>query len=177
MRAATPGGPGARGRSLTARMKGAAALSAATYEEVEHDRGATGQAAAVVGMAAVAQAVGSSGLGLTGIVAGLLGAFAAWLLWAGVTYLIGDKLFGGTATWGELLRTLGFAQTPALLLVVAWIPLVGWIVRAIVAIWVLIAGFIALRQALDFGFGKTLLTVVSGWVVVALLNALLGVGM
>ena len=34
--------------SFGARLIGAAKLDAATYEEVEHDKGATGQAAAVV---------------------------------------------------------------------------------------------------------------------------------
>jgi hypothetical protein len=36
-----------------------------------------------------------------------------WLLWSAVTYLIGGKLLGGTATWGELLRTIRFAQSRA----------------------------------------------------------------
>ena len=89
---------------------------------------------------------------------------------------MGDKLFGGTASWGELLRTLGFAHAPSLLLVLAVLPILGWAVRGVVGIWMLVAGFIAVRQALDFGNGKTFLTVVVGWVLVAVLYALVGVG-
>lgn len=158
-------------RSLTDRMKGAAVLDTATYEEVEHDTTATGQAAGVVAMVAAAQAIGATGLGLGAMIGGVVSALVGWLLWSGVTYLVGDKLFGGTATWGELLRTLGFAQAPGVLFVLAIVPLLGWVVRAVVGIWILIAAFIAIRAALDVGTGKTLLTVLVGWVIVALLNA------
>jgi len=161
-------------RSLTGRMVGAALLSVDTYEDVEHDESATGQAAAVVAMAAVAQGVAASGQGTVGIVGGVVGGLLAWLVWSGVTYLVGDRLFGGTADWGELLRTLGFAHAPALLLLLAVVPLFGVLVRIVVSLWMLVAGFLAIRQALDFGNGKTFLTVVVGWVGVAVLNGLLG---
>jgi hypothetical protein len=150
--------------SLVDRMKGAALLSVDTYEEVEHDQDATMQAGAVVAMVAVASAIGASPLGMVGAVKGALAALVGWLVWAGITYLVGSKLFGGTATWGELLRTLGFAQAPGVLLVLAFFPLLGWILRIVVGIWMLVAGFIAIRQALDFGNEKTLGTVLIGWV-------------
>ena len=98
-----------------------------------------------------------------------------WLIWAGVTYIIGDKIFGGTATWGELLRTLGFAQTPGLLLVFAFLPLVGSLVQVVAGIWMLVAGIIAIRQALDFGTGKAILTAVVGWLALAFLSRITSV--
>ena len=152
-------------RSLTERMMGAARLDVATYEEVEADESATGQAALVVAIVALAQGIGASGEGVGGIIAGVVMAFLAWLVWSGITYLIGDKLLGGTATWGELLRTLGFAQSPGVLAVLGIIPFLGPIVRIVVAIWVLVAGIIAIRQALDFGTGKAIITAVIGWLV------------
>jgi hypothetical protein len=105
---------------------------------------------------------------------GLIAALVGWVLWAGVTYLIGDKVFGGTATWGELLRTLGFAQSPGVLYILAFIPLLGWVVRFGVAVWVLVAGVIAIRQALDFSTGKAVLTAVLGWVAMVILGVLVG---
>jgi hypothetical protein len=42
-----------------------------------------------------------------------------------------------------------------------------------VAIWVLIAGIIAIRQALDIGTGKAILTAVLGWLVIVLPLAIL----
>lgn len=166
--------------SITERMKGAAMLDVATYEEVEADTTATGQAALVVGIVAVCSAIGAIGQGGRGILGALIGAILGWLLWAGVTYLIGDKLLGGTATWGELLRTLGFAQAPGVLLILAIIPLFGWLVRAVVWIWLLVAGVIAIRQALDFSTGRAIGTALLGWLVLVIVAAIaggLGMGM
>lgn len=159
-------------RSMMDRMMGAAFLSIDTFEEVEHDETATLQAAGVVAMVAAAQAIGQSPLGVFGAVKGALAALVGWLVWAGVTYLVGDKLLGGNATWGELLRTLGFAQAPGLLMIFGIIPLLGAPITLLAALWMLVAAFIAIRQALDFGNGKTLATVVVGWFCYAVLAVL-----
>lgn len=160
------------GRSMPERMKGAAMLDVATYEEVEADSTATAQAAGVVLIVAIAQAIGAIGIG--NVLGAALAAILGWLIWSGVTYLIGSRVFGGTATWGELLRTIGFAQTPGILLILAVIPLLGWLIRFIVAIWVLIAVIIAIRQALDFSTGKAIGTAVLGWIAMLLIAAILG---
>jgi hypothetical protein len=168
-----------RGRSLTARMMAAAKLETAVYEEVEHDASATGQAAIVVGIVAVCAAIGSATGGAGEAFGAVVGAYLGWLVWAGVTYLIGDKLLGGTATWGELLRTLGFAQSPGVLYILGIIPLLGWLAVFAVWLWLLVAGIIAIRQALDFSTGKAVLTAVLGmlaYIVVALaIAAVVGV--
>jgi hypothetical protein len=153
-------------RSIIDRMRGAATLDIATYEEVEADTSATGQAAIVVIISAIASAIGAMGPGGPSVVGVLIGSLISWLLWAGITYVIGDKIFGGTATWGELLRTLGFAQSPRILLVLGIIPVFGYLVWFAVAAWVLVAGIIAIRQALDFSTQKALLTALIGWAIV-----------
>jgi hypothetical protein len=155
------------------RMKGAALLDEQVYEDVETDTTATGQAAGVVVLVAVAQAVGAAGLGIAEMIGTMVAAVVGWLVWAGVTYLIGDKLLGGTATWGELLRTLGFAQTPGLLAVVGFVPVVGTLARLVASVWMLVAGIVAIRQALDFGTGKAILTAVLGWLALVVPIALL----
>ena len=157
-------------RGMVERMKGAAMIDVATFEEVEHDREATMQAAGVVVLVAVASAIGSLGAGAGGIISALLGPLVGWAVWAGVTFFIGTRLFDGTATWGELLRTLGFAQAPGVLKVFAIIPLLGWIVSAVVFLWMLWAGIVAVRQALDFSTGKALMTVGIGWVAMVFLG-------
>ena len=161
------------GRPMLERMKRAALLDADLYEEVEADSTATGQAATVVAIVAVAQGLGTAGQGAAGILAAIVAALLGWLVWSGLTYVIGDKILGGTATWGELLRTLGFAQSPAVLGVLAIVPGVGGVIRLAIAIWVLIAGIIAIRQALDFSTGKAILTAVLGWLALAVPMALL----
>jgi hypothetical protein len=166
-------------RSMIDRMKGAAMLDVQTYEDVEADATATGQAAGVVLLVAAAQAIGASGYGGRGLIGGAVAAIVGWLLWSGITYLIGDKLLGGTATWGELLRTIGFAQTPGLLAVLGFLPVLGGLVVLVAVIWVLVAGIIAIRQALDLGTGKAILAAVLGWLAIAIPRAVLmwlGVG-
>ena len=161
----TPGPTGrSRATSIVDRMRGAATFHVPTYESVEHDTTATGQAAVVVALAAVASAIGNSFRGGPGIFGALLGYLAGWALWSGITYLVGTRLFGGTATWGELLRTLGFAQAPGILLLLAIVPVLGALVKGVVALWLLAAGIVAIRQALDVGIGKAVLTALVGWV-------------
>lgn len=163
-------------RSIADRMRGAAMLDVATYEEVEHDADATGQAAVVVVIVAVCTAIGAIWRGGPSIIMGPVSAILGWLLWSAVTYLIGDKLLGGTATWGELLRTIGFAQSPGVLMIFGIIPILGGLVRAVVAIWLLIAGVVAIRQALDFSTGKAILTAILGWLAMVMLAFLTGGG-
>lgn len=152
-----------RRRSLVERMIGAATLQIDVYEEVEHDTTATPQAAGVVAIVAVASGIGSLGDGVGALFAGLIAAFLGWLAWSAVTYFIGTRLFEGTATWGELLRTLGFAQAPGVLNIAGVIPILGALVNLVVAIWLLVCGIVAIRQALDFDTGKALITAFLGW--------------
>jgi hypothetical protein len=162
--------------SLLRRMIGAAQLDVATYEEVENDESATAQAALVVGIVAVAGALGAIGQGGAGIFGAVVGSFLAWFVWSGVTYLVGDKLLGGTATWWELLRTLGFAQSPAVLNLAAGISGIGPVVSGVVAIWTLVTGIVAIRQALDVSTGRAIATAILSWIamiVMMILPALL----
>lgn len=159
--------------SFTQRMLAAARIDPAIYNEVEHDTTATGQAAGVVTIVAVCSAIGAAQAGVTAMLGGVVAALVGWLIWSAVTYLIGDKILGGTATWGELLRALGFAQAPGVLYVLAILPLMGWLVRLVVGVWILVCGIVALREALDFGTGKAILTAVLGWIVMMIFTGVL----
>lgn len=160
-------------RTMWDRMMSAAMLDVATYEEVEHDESLTTEAAMVVIIAAAARGIGGFDDGSGGIIVGILGALLGWLVWAGITYLVGDKLLDGTATWGELLRTLGYAQAPGVLLVLGVVPLLGWIAGLVVSGWLLVTGIVAIRQALDFTTGKAILTAIIGWVIAVAVPVLL----
>ena len=157
-------------RSFVSRVVSAALLDVSVYNEVEHDQSATGQAAGLVAIVAVASAVGGIGSPGSGIIGGIIAAVLGWLIWAGVTYVVGDKILGGTASWGELLRTLGFAQAPGIFYVAAGLPFFGWLVRGLVVVWILFAGIVAIREALDFSTGKAVLTALIGWFFLALLT-------
>jgi hypothetical protein len=161
--------------SFAQRMVGAAMLSPATYEAVEHDRNATPQAALVVVLAAVAAAVGVRAHGDEAVVREVLRSLLQWLAWSGVTYFVGTRVFRGTATFGELLRTIGFAQAPGIFLALGGIPYLGWWVRTIVGLWTLVAVVIAIRQALDVDTGRAVLTMLVGLIVVTAIVVALGV--
>jgi len=162
-------------RSFSERMIGAAKLDISVYEEVEHDPTATSQAGIVVGIVAIASAIGGIGGGPEHALRALIAAVIGWGLWSGITYLIGDKLLGGTATWGELLRTLGFAQTPGMLYALGAIPIVGWYVIPVIAVYLLFTGVVAIRQALDFGTGRAILTALLGLIPYGILRFMLEV--
>jgi len=163
----------ASNRTMLDRMKGAAWLDVATFNEVEHDESLTAQAAGVVVIVALAKAIGSWEIGLGSAIAVALASLVGWLIWAGVTYLIGDKLLGGTATWGELLRALGYAQAPGVLMVFAFLPLLGGVVAVVAYVWTLVAGIVGIREALDFSTGKAVATAVLGWLALVIPMALL----
>ena len=142
--------------TFSERVIGAAKLNVDTYEDVEADTGATGQAAVVVVLSSLAAGIGSVGLGATGaggIIAGTLAALLSWVIWAFLTYLIGTRLVPEPQTHadlGQLMRTLGFAQSPGMMRLFGGIPGIGPLVLAVVSVWMLVAMVIAVRQALDY---------------------------
>lgn len=136
------------------RMLGAARLDADTYEEVEADRSATGQAFAVVLLSALAGGVGTiANHGADGILYHALASVVLWWIWAGITNLIGTKLLPTPETvsdHGELLRTIGFSSAPGLLMLLCIIEPISGFVFATTLLWMLVAMVIAVRQALDY---------------------------
>ena len=125
----------------------------------------------------IGEGIGAAVLGLIfGVVMGVIG----YYIWAYITYFVGTNLFGGTADVGELLRTLGYASGPRVLGVLAFIPCLGPLAGLVGAIWALVTGVVAVRQALDFDTGKAILTVIIGWVIVFVITlvvaAVLGIG-
>jgi len=139
---------------LVDRMKRAAKLDPNLYEEVEADKTAMGQATLVVVLASLAAGIGSiSQGGSAGIIWGTVAALIGWYIWAFLTYIIGTKILPTSetsATYGELLRTIGFSSTPGLIRVLGIIPGLNLIVNMIAGVWMLIAMVIAVRQALDY---------------------------
>jgi hypothetical protein len=155
------------------RLVGAAMFSVPIYEEVEHDQGATRQAAGVVGLVALASAVEGLELGPGGLIAAILGAYLGWALWSATCYVVGVQLFEGTADWGELLRTIGFAQAPGILLALRILPGAGTPLELLVLFWMIGTVLVAIRQALDFTTGRALSTALAGFVPYVLAQALI----
>ena len=166
------------------RVVRAAMLDVNLYEEVEADTSLTQEALMVVILVSVASGIGSflaglmgeGGIGaaLIGLIFGMVMGVLGYYIWAYITYFVGTNLFGGTADVGELLRTLGYASGPRVLGVLAFIPCLGGLAGLVGAIWALVTGVIAVRQALDFDTTKAILTVIIGWVIVLIISVVLG---
>lgn len=142
-------------RSLLARAFGACLLRADVYEEVEADRGATGQAFAVVVVSSVAAGIGSlRNGGWDGVLWFTLFALLGWWAWAWVTTWIGTRLLPGVDTEadvGELLRTIGFSTAPGVLRILGLQAELAAPVFVLTTLWMLVAMVVAVRQALDYG--------------------------
>ena len=168
--------------SFQQRLIGAVCLRSATYEEVEHDASATIQAAIVVVIASFTSSVAwYFGMANGWLIAtGALRALVGWLAGAAVLWFIGTRLLPGRETeanLGQLLRTIGFAQTPGLFGLLAVIPLVGLFVPFLVAMWVIAATFVAVRQALDYDSTfRAILVCLLGWIVSVIVVYVTGFG-
>lgn len=158
------------------RMQRAARLDVTVYNEVEQDTSANTEALQVVLLVAACSSIGSvlgtilagggaqgQGGALTLMFLGMvLATVVSWLVWAYVTYFVGTMM-GGTATPGEMLRTLGFAMTPGVFNILGFIPFLGGILVFATGIWSLIAGVLAVREALDVSTGRAIVVCILGW--------------
>lgn len=150
-------------------------LDTSFYAEVAEDKSLLGQATVVVvaanllGGVGAALATGESVLwgAVIGVATGLVG----WLVWSGVAYFIGVRIFGGESDYPEMLRVIGFAYAPIAIGVIPWLGFVG-------AAWALFAAVIAIRESMDFSTKRAIATMALGWAawlgVAILLNVLLG---
>jgi Yip1-like protein len=152
------------------RLIGAISLDAAIYEEVEADRGGTGQALIVVVLASLATGIGARGFAqvtIESILSFSALALVGWATWALLTFEIGYRLMPAPQTRadvGQMLRTTGFASTPALFRVFGIMPGATIPVFAATMVWSLVAMVVAVRQALDYtSTGRAVAVCILGW--------------
>jgi hypothetical protein len=161
--------------SFVDRVVRTARLETAAYEEVESDATANAQAVGVVTLSALAAGIGT-GAGLAGLIAGVLISLLAWYVWTFLTYWIGTRLLPEpqtNATHGELLRAIGFASGPGMIRVLGIVPPLRGLAFFVAALWMLIAGVVGVRHALDYRSTRRAVGVVLiGWIVQTLLVAI-----
>jgi hypothetical protein len=148
----------------------AAKLEVDLYEEVEADRGATGQALVVVLLSSLAAGIGTWSVGgLQGVLVQTLVILVYWYVWAFITYWVGTRYLPEPATeadHGELLRTVGFATAPGMIRLLGLIPPLTVIVMVVAGVWILVAWVIAVRQALDYeSTPRAVVVCLIGWLV------------
>lgn len=148
------------------RMMDVLQLDSNVYRDVRDDPRSTLQAVIIVMLTAgVSALTGLSSTGITGLMSGLLLGVLGWILFAALTHTFGRWIYRGNraaASWGQLLRTLGFAQTPQVLLLLAIIPFIGWLMTIFVFLWFVVTTIQAIRVA--FGFERIVPAIVTGGV-------------
>ena len=151
------------------RIMRAIRLDASVFREIAEDKNAMTEAAIIVVIVAIlssiGSAIGSDSFFVTLIVTLLLAILVNWLFWAVLTYFVGVYVFQGKSDIPEMMRVLGYANAPNLLGLFAFIPCVGWIIAIAGAILAFIAGFMAVREAMEFDTSKAILTVLISWVI------------
>jgi hypothetical protein len=138
------------------RLFGVLMLEASAYEEIEAHRAADLQSVLVVLAVTAAGGFAAMGLGVIGISGFILGAIVAlgaWLVWVSVIATLGTTALAEPNTKSngrELLRTLGYASAPGVFIAFAAIRTAAPFVFVVVSVWMIAAGVIAVRQALDY---------------------------
>ena len=135
------------------RLQKAIFLDVNFYEEVEKDKKFTDQAMMTVALVSIVQGLMIAGFAPIALVQGILGSLIRFIIWAFFIAFVGTKILPEPETesnTGELIRTLGFAYAPGLLVVLKIVPIIRTFVDPVVTILQLAAMTIAVRQALDF---------------------------
>mgnify|MGYP001814715501 CR=1 FL=1 len=130
------------------------------YNEAETARDLTKQAGAAVVIATALSGLGAAfateGAILAAMLAGALSGLIGWLVWSAVALMVGTRVFGGDADYGQMLRVIGFSYVPNVIGVIPWLGFVG-------AVWALFAALIGIREGMDFTTSRAILTLVAGW--------------
>ena len=135
------------------RLQKAIMLDVSFYEEVENDKKFTDQAMMTVVLVSIVQGLMIAGFAPIALVQGILGSLLRFIIWAFFIAFVGTRILPEPETksnTGELIRTLGFAYAPGLLVIFKVFPFINAFVDPIVVILQLAAMTIAVRQALDF---------------------------
>jgi hypothetical protein len=156
--------------SLGQRMVGAMQGNVATFEEIEHDQSAMGQAVTVIIIAGVAALIGNIFRdGITGGVFALVAMLVVYAVWAVIVTLVGTKLMPEPQTkadFAETFRTIAFAASPGVFNVLAIIPFLGVLISVAISLWSLVIMVIAVKVVLDYSnYGRAIIVVIIGWIV------------
>src|SRR5215212_7051787 len=140
--------------SLGERMVGAMKADVKTFQEIEADPNAMGQAVTVIVIAGVAALVGNifrNGpfLGVMSLILTLI----EYALWSLLVVLIGTKVMPEPTTkadFNEAFRVIGFTASPGVFYVLAIVPFLGPLISLVIGIWMIVIGVIAVREVLDY---------------------------
>ena len=156
------------------------------YADVERDTSFTSTAWMLVAVVAFLNQLGirsydSISNRLFGSVIGMVVTLVAFAIGVWVISWVGRSLFNADVTFDELVRTLGLAYIWNVVGIIGIIASFSTALSCLLApvqvaaaiLW-LIAWFLAAKEALDLDWGQTVITVIVGWIVMALISIVLG---
>ena len=172
---------------LVERIIGAFTFRKGVYAEVEKDTTFTTTAWILVAVVAFLNQLGSQATGhlgnwLLGAVVGTVFAVIGFAVGALVVNWVGRTVFNADVTFEELVRTLGLAYVWQVIGVIGVLAAFSEAlscllapVMVVAAIVMVIAWFVAAKEALDLEWGQTIVTVILGWLALIVVTIVAGV--
>jgi hypothetical protein len=171
---------------LTQRIIGAFTFRKGVYAEVEQDASFTNTAWILVAVVAFLNQLGSAASSnllnwLLGAIVGTIFAVIGFAVAALVINWVGRAVFKADVTFHELVRTLGLAYVWQVIGVLGIISILSAGLSCILApvmiiavILMIVAWFIAAKEALDLEWGQTIVTVILGWLALVVITLVIG---
>ena len=172
---------------LVERIIGAFTFRKGVYAEVEKDSTFTTTAWILVAVVAFLNQLGSRASGhvgnwLLGAVVGTVFAVIGFAVGAFVVNWVGRTVFNADVTFEQLVRTLGLAYVWQVIGVIGVLAAFSEAlscllapVMVVAAIVMVIAWFVAAKEALDLEWGQTIVTVILGWLALVVVMVVAGV--
>ncbi len=140
--------------SLQERMIGAMRGDVKTFQEIEADPTAIGQAVTVIVIASLASLIGNIfRAGLTFGIMQMIMALVGYAIWSFLIVIVGTKIMPEPTTkadFQEGFRVIGFTASPGVLNILAIIPFLGPLISFVISLWMLVIGVIAVKEVLDY---------------------------
>jgi len=171
---------------LSDRIMGAITFRKGIYAEVEQDASFTSTAWILVAVVAFLNQLGSHASGdfvnwLVGTVVGTIFTVLGFAVGAFVINWVGKTLFNADVTFEEMVRTLGLAYVWNVVGVIGVLSAISNAlscllapVMVIAAILMVVAWFIAAKEALDLDWVQTIITVILGWIALFVISLISG---
>ena len=171
---------------LTQRIIGAFTFRKGVYAEVEKDTAFTTTAWILVAVVAFLNQLGSAASSnlvnwLLGAIVGTIFAVLGFAVGALVINWVGRAVFHADVTFEELVRTLGLAYVWNVVGVLGVLAVISETLSCILApvmiiavILMIVAWFIAAKEALDLEWLQTIVTVFLGWLALVVITLVIG---
>jgi len=143
-------------------------LNESTYEEFDRDPHALGRGRLILALAVIAAAIGAAGSGLTSVIVHVPAFALGWAAFAFTVYSIGTQAFPGRRaedTLPRLIRSLGLATAPALLLVLGAVPTYGPLFVLAAYMWMLTTTTTAIAVPLELNRDSAIIVATVGCLV------------